>query len=899
MNSTSANPSQSNFFDLLTARFLPPNVEKGSDAVFRAKVVVVFSLALAVWAPIYSAIMYALNGDIVSPIAVMVCAALVCTSLAFLRNGVSFRIIGNWLSFNVFWVMLFVALVGDFGSPPFLWLAVVPMLAVLIAGIRSGMVWLVLVIASAIAFYVSQLQTGSNPTALDARQQVFFELTVLVGLYVLVLSLTLAYESLKEWAIDQIRRREAHTKALVQTAADGILTISPRGRVNEMNHAAEALFGFRRRDLLEAPFSTVVPEISDPPPKPESAAEDDDADEAEGDLFAEDHADTESPARDEAREDAPEVGGIDAWRGSGRQTHGRKHDGDSVPIEMSISRIESQGHDADQGFVAIVRDITERKENERALKEARDEAIRANEAKSSFLANISHELRTPLNAIIGYSELIYEDLEIDGLDQYLPDLKKIGVAGEHLLSLINDILDLSKIEAGKMELYLETIDLHSLLRDVASTIDPVVSKNDNTFLVDIDEAPAKMHVDITKLRQVLFNLLSNAAKFTENSSVRLHVYADTVDEREICVFEVIDRGIGIPPEKLERLFQAFTQADESTTRQYGGTGLGLTITKHFTEMMGGKLEVQSEVDKGSTFRIELPLNVEQPASEPMDLGEDDDDHTENDELLADSSAPEILVIDDDPTVHALMKRFLNREGYAIRSAGNGEDGLEIARAHPPSAITLDVMMPEMDGWTVLSKLKGDENTADIPVVLLTIVSNKNMGYALGASEYLVKPVDRQRLSSVLAEVTDADGQGQVLIVEDDDQTREMIQRTVQRQGWEVQTAANGRLGIDRLEDDVIPDVILLDLMMPEMDGFEFLETLRANPEWMDIPVVVVTAADLNADERNRLNNQVNQILGKGAYSKDELLAEVSRAIRARSQLTGANGTDTDNAPTSA
>ncbi|MFP4597885.1 MAG: response regulator [Persicimonas sp.] len=893
MKSTSVDRSQSTFFDLLTARFLPPNIEAGSDGVFRARVVVVFSLALAVWAPIYSAIMYALNGDIVAPIGVMIGATLVCSSVFMLRRGVPFLFLGNWLSFNIFWIMIFVAVAGDFGSPPFLWLAVVPMLSVLIAGMRSGLLWLALVVVSAVVFYVSQLQSGATPAALDSRQQVFFELTVLVGLYVLVLSLTLAYESLKEWAIEQIRLREAHTKALVQTAADGILTISPRGRINELNHAAEQLFGFQRHDILDAPFTTLVPELCQAPTP--SGAEDED------DVGADTDETSDSPLfAAEAEQRAEESkGGIDAWRGSGRQTHGRRADGDALPIEMSISRIESLEDTQEQGYVAIVRDITERKENERQLKEARDEAIRANEAKSSFLANISHELRTPLNAIIGYSELIYEDLEIDGLDQYLPDLKKIGVAGEHLLSLINDILDLSKIEAGKMELYLETIDLHSLLGDVASTIDPVVSKNGNTFLVDIDEAPAKMHVDITKLRQVLFNLLSNAAKFTEDSSVRLHVYADTVDEREVCVFEVIDRGIGIPPEKLERLFQAFTQADESTTRQYGGTGLGLTITKHFTEMMGGKLEVQSEVDKGSTFRIELPLNVEQPTSEPMDLGEDDDDHTENEALLADASAPEILVIDDDPTVHALMKRFLNREGYAIRSAGSGEDGLELARTHPPNAITLDVMMPEMDGWTVLSKLKGDQVTADIPVVLLTIVSNKNMGYALGASDYLVKPVDRKRLSSVLAEVTDADGQGQVLIVEDDDQTREMIQRTVQRQGWQVQTAANGRLGIDHLEDNAAPDVILLDLMMPEMDGFEFLETLRANPEWMDIPVVVVTAADLNTEERNRLNNQVNQILGKGAYSKDELLAEVSRAIRVRSQMTGANGTDADNAPAGA
>ncbi|QDG50730.1 response regulator [Persicimonas caeni] len=867
MNPSSTEQNQSSFFDLLTARFLPKDIEEGSDDIFRARVVVVFSLALAIWGPIYAAVMYALSGALAGPLAVIACAVFVCSSLFLLRRGVSFGIIGNWLAFNVFWIMLFVALVSDFGSPPFLWLAVVPMLAVLISGMRSGMVWLVLVVASAVSYYISQLQGGATGGALDARQQVFFELTVLVGLYVLVLSLTLAYESLKEWAIGQIRSREAHTQAVVQTAADGILTVSPRGRIRELNHAAEALFGFRRDDILDAPFATLVPQISDAPPQEEPDASEE-ADGADGELFA-----TASPTTSEAR-----IGGMDAWQGSGRETEGRQRGGSSVPIEMSISRIEGEDLDIDQGYVAIVRDITERKQNERALEEARDEAVRANEAKSAFLANISHELRTPLNAIIGYSELIYEDFEMDGHTEYLPDLKKIGVAGEHLLSLINDILDLSKIEAGKMELYLETIDLHSLLGDVADTIEPVVAKNDNTFLVDIDNAPKTMQGDITKLRQVLFNLLSNAAKFTENATVRLHAYADVDDGRNMCVFEVIDRGIGIPDEKLERLFQAFTQADESTTRQYGGTGLGLTITKHFTEMMGGRIEVQSEVGQGTTFRVLVPVNPQVSHSEPLDLGEDESSSAENDELMADPNSSEVLVIDDDPTVHALMKRFLNREGFAIRSANSGEEGLELARAHKPDAITLDVMMPEMDGWTVLSRLKGDAETSDIPVILLTIVSNKNMGYSLGASEYLVKPVDRKRLSTVLADVTGAKGEGRVLVVEDDESTREMLERTVARQGWQVDTAANGRLAIDHLESAPAPNVILLDLMMPEMDGFEVLETMRERPEWKDIPVVVVTAADLTVEERTRLNNQVNRILGKGAYTKDQLLAEVTRAV---------------------
>ncbi len=868
MSQTTSSRNQDNVLDVLTARFIPASIASGTDAAFRAKVVVVFALALAVWGPVYAVVMYALGAGPAAPIAVIGCALLVLASLVMLRRGISFGIIGNWLSFNVYWIMLFVAVVSHMGSPPFLWLAVVPMLAVLIAGVRSGVVWLVVVTASAVAYYVSRLTGGTTATALDARHHTFFELTVLVGLYVLVLSLTLAYESLKEWAIGQIRTREAHTNALVQTAADGILTIAPNGRIHALNHAAVDLFGFRREDVLEAPFSMLVPDITQPPPS--TLSEDDEVDEEAG-LFA------PTPA-DEA---GSSTGGIDAWQGSGRQTHGRTRDGSEVPVEMSISRIEGEEIANDQGYVAIVRDITERKKAELALEQARDEAVRANEAKSAFLANISHELRTPLNAIIGYSELIYEDLEIDGHNAYLPDLKKIGIAGQHLLSLINDILDLSKIEAGKMELYLETIDLPGLLNDVAATIEPVVAKNNNSFLVDIDQAPKRMHVDITKLRQLLFNLLSNAAKFTENASVRLHAYAETVDGQEMCVFEVIDRGIGIPPEKLDRLFQAFTQADESTTRQYGGTGLGLTITKHFAEMMGGSIEVESTEGKGSTFRIHLPVNADTARPAPADLGADAIAEQGNEALVNDPDAPEVLVIDDDPTVHALMKRFLNREGYAIRSASSGEEGIRLARTEKPSAITLDVMMPEMDGWTVLSKLKGDELTASIPVILLTIVSNKNMGYALGASEYLVKPVDRARLSDVLAEFTGTDGSGRVLVVEDDDHARDMLQRTVARQGLTVDAVSDGSLAIDYLGEHEAPDLILLDLMMPHMDGFEVLERMRAHDDWSAIPVVVVTAAELTAEERARLNSQVNQILGKGSYTTDDLLSEVRRAVRQR------------------
>jgi GAF domain-containing protein/CheY-like chemotaxis protein len=531
-----------------------------------------------------------------------------------------------------------------------------------------------------------------------------------------------------------------------------------------------------------------------------------------------------------------------------------------APGEFSANTVDLLKTFAAQSAVAI--------QNARLFSELREKSREvevASQHKSQFLANMSHELRTPLNAIIGVSEMLLEDARDFKREDEVEPLERVLRAARHLLALINDILDLSKIEAGRMELHLESFPLAPLIQDVMNTIEPLARKNSNHIVVDTEQEIGTIYADQIRFRQALLNLASNANKFTENGTVTIAARPQHQDGHDWITVAVTDTGIGMTAEQMGRLFQEFSQADSSTTRKYGGTGLGLAISRHFCRMMGGDITVESEPGAGSTFTIRLPRVVqtervtrkESPLAAPSGRSA--------------TEGPLVLVVDDDATVRELVARHLERAGFSVVMANGGQEALRLARELNPAAMTLDIMMPDIDGWTVLAAVKGDPSLAAIPVVLMTIVEEKNRGFALGAADYLVKPVDRGKLVETLRNICGA-AAGRVLLIDDDDVVRRSVRGALEPLGWQVTEAENGLLALAALSA-ARPDAIILDLMMPKMDGFQFVDELRARPEWREIPVVVITSKDLTQEDRSRLNGEVERVIQKS--ERDEMLRRLT------------------------
>lgn len=534
------------------------------------------------------------------------------------------------------------------------------------------------------------------------------------------------------------------------------------------------------------------------------------------------------------------------------------------------------------GVVVFSRDVTPRRRAEEALVQAKEAAEDGNRAKSQFMANMSHELRTPLNSVIGFANILLKDRAGKLGDQEKGYLDRILANGKHLLSLINEILDLSKIEAGRMELELEPVELGDLIRETLSQLEGQVRGKPVELRAKVPPDLLTIHADRGKLKQVVINLVGNALKFTETGNVTVQVETGA-DPRQPRRISVHDTGVGIPDDRLEAIFEAFQQADGSTTRKFGGTGLGLTISRSLCSLMDYDLTVESTVGEGSRFTIHLSP----PESDPSRVALDEDEGAGRGQppipqlpgarlgRLEGLREKTIMVVDDEADSRFLLRHYLEEVGCRILTARDGVEAMELARSERPDLITLDLMMPRMSGWEFLQKLKADNDLSEIPVVVVSIVARDGTGEILGAADLLNKPVEREELLEVLQRSL-LPAFGRVLVVEDDPDTQLLLERHLDGSGVEVRVTANGKEALQAL-DAFEPDVILLDLMMPVMDGFTFLKHLREGERHEGIPVVVLSARDLSPEEERSLDEQTLAFIRKGT-DVEERLQEVLRTV---------------------
>ena len=503
------------------------------------------------------------------------------------------------------------------------------------------------------------------------------------------------------------------------------------------------------------------------------------------------------------------------------------------------------------------------------METARDEARDASDQKTKFFANMSHELRTPLNAILGYGEMLYEDCEDLGYDDLLPDLKKITSSGSHLLSLINNILDLSKIEAGKMELFITSFEIENMVETIKNISEPLAAKNDNGFVVNFDGAMGSMSQDETKLRQCLTNFLSNGFKFTKNGTVTLDAKARSVEGVEFIDFAVIDTGAGMSADGVAKVFEEYTQAERSTSANHGGTGLGLPISKKFAEMMGGDVVLTSEEGVGSVFTLSVP----------RECAEYNEDDVDSNVINLDADDNLVVLVDDDVAMHDLIKRTISKLSLTLIGATNSEKGMELIREVKPKLILLDVLMPGRDGWSLLKECKTDKELKDIPVIMISQLNQSNLAASLGANDYLTKPIDRSHFVNTVQRLLGTGAKNQkVLVIDDDKDVRELLSRLLKDAGYRPIDARDGKEGLERTKDE--PALIILDLEMPRMDGFEFLDNyIKDVPEEKRAPVLVFSGKDLTDVQEDLLKERVVGLVKKDDVSMDNLSKMIQGIVK--------------------
>jgi len=510
------------------------------------------------------------------------------------------------------------------------------------------------------------------------------------------------------------------------------------------------------------------------------------------------------------------------------------------------------------------------------LRQRNDDAAAANvriqeadRLKSQFLANMSHELRTPMNSIIGFSEILIDRLQGKIDAKQFNFLKHILASGQHLLSIINDILDLSKIEAGKMEIFPEKFDVRPVIESVCTVMRGMARDRVPTFAFEIPDEVPPIETDLAKFKQVLFNLLSNAVKFSPPDVpivVGARHVGDHTEDGTITV-SVRDNGIGIDPKDHEVIFQEFRQVDGTAKREFGGTGLGLALVKKFVELQGGYVTVDSSPGRGSTFSFTLPVRSRAAVVSRMP-----------DFVLAAHESERVLVVEDDAHAYDLISAALGSAGFLALRARHGEEALRMARESRPIAVTLDLVLPGLDGWEVLKNLKSDATTCDIPVVIISMVENRELGLALGADDYFVKPVDRTRFLDRIRHLTHND-RPSLLLIDDDAAVHALLDEELGSLGYEIRSAFTGESGVEAAKEHH-PDVILLDLMMPGMSGFEVADVLKESPETANIPIVVLTSKEISADDRAELQSKVTSFVRKGSSARDQLVREIRRLQRA-------------------